>query len=92
MKNFVLLIFVLLHSLFANGATEAEQPGSPSPLRIAVYESELNAAEYHGIHQAPLRAWLQRNRYEFEVIGSSGTRRPIGRTSRSFSRKLSGAA
>ena len=50
-------------------ATHGEAANPPSSLRIGVYESEANAGEYRGVHQSPLRAWLQRNHYDFEVIG-----------------------
>ncbi len=36
---------------------------------IAVYESEANHAEYHGVYQGPLRTWLTDRGVEFEVIG-----------------------
>ncbi|MFH1923751.1 MAG: hypothetical protein ABIP48_28160 [Planctomycetota bacterium] len=38
-------------------------------LKIGVYQSEANAAEYKGIHQAPLTSWLEKNGYAFEVLG-----------------------
>ncbi|MCX7048992.1 MAG: hypothetical protein NTX50_26330 [Candidatus Sumerlaeota bacterium] len=41
----------------------------PTALRIAVYESEANTAVYKGIHQQPLRQWLEKNGYAFEIIG-----------------------
>jgi hypothetical protein len=34
-----------------------------------VYESEANAAQYHGIYQEPLRSWLTARGVTFEVIG-----------------------
>jgi len=46
------------------GATAAAQ-------NVAVYESEANAAEYRGIYQEPLRAWLQSRDIAFEVIGDA---------------------
>jgi len=37
--------------------------------RLAVYQSETNAQEYHGIYQEPLRRWLTQRGEEFEVVG-----------------------
>jgi len=37
--------------------------------KLAVYESEANAEEYHGIYQEPLRAWLTQRGQPFEAIG-----------------------
>ncbi len=36
---------------------------------VAVYQSETNHAEYHGIYQEPLTTWLEGRDVEFEVIG-----------------------
>lgn len=61
--------FCLLAVVCLASTIRGEAAGPPNSLRIAVYESEANAAEYRGVHQSPLRAWLQRNHYDFEVIG-----------------------
>ena len=62
------LIAAALLSMAERG--EAGDAGlQPAALKIGLYESEANAATYKGIHQAPLHAWLQRNRYEFDIIG-----------------------
>jgi len=37
--------------------------------QCAVYDSEANAAQYHGIYQEPLRDWLTARGAAFEVIG-----------------------
>jgi len=36
---------------------------------VAVYQSETNHARYSGVHQAPLRTWLEGLGQSFEVIG-----------------------
>ncbi|MBM3502029.1 MAG: hypothetical protein FJX74_25530, partial [Armatimonadetes bacterium] len=59
MRIAVLVIGVLAVSSSARGQ------------RLAVYESEANSQEYHGIYQEPLRAWLADRGLGFEVIGDS---------------------
>ena len=44
-------------------------PGLAKAAPVAVYQSEVNAAEYGGVYQEPLRSWLERQDTEFEVIG-----------------------
>ena len=46
----------------------APQPSEPL---VAIYDSETNAAEYHGVYQAPLRAWLEASGCRIEVIGDA---------------------
>jgi len=36
---------------------------------LAVYDSEANRAEYHGVYQEPLREWLDARGEAYEVIG-----------------------
>ena len=55
-SGFCLLVAVCLASTIRGEAADPQ-----NSLRIAVYESEANAAEYREVHQSPLRAWLQRN-------------------------------
>ncbi len=59
MRTLVTLLLPGLLAGAANGAT------------IAVYESETNAATYHGAYQAPLREWLTRNGTPGVVIGDA---------------------
>ena len=71
-SGFCLLVAVCLASTI-----RGEGADTPNSLRIAVHESEANAAEYRGVHQSPLRAWLQRNQYDFEVIGDHIANDPV---------------
>jgi len=52
--------------LFALGLT------ATAPVRaelLAVYDSEANRAEYHGVYQEPLREWLDARGEAYDVIG-----------------------
>lgn len=60
--------------LLAQGQRPAD--GGQDDLCIAVYESAATAAQYHGVHQAPVRKWLERNRYDFQVIGDELVSQP----------------
>ncbi len=44
---------------------------------LAVYESQANAQEYHGLYQEPLRAWLAARGLAFEVIGDEVVADPV---------------
>ncbi len=69
--------FCLLVAICVASTIRGETTNPPNSLRLAVYESEANAAEYRGVHQSPLRAWLQRNHYDFEVIGDHTVADPV---------------
>ena len=65
-----LLLFVAVVGLVSCGSVQG------GPAIIAVYESEANAAKYHGAYQEPLRTWLQGHAYQFEIIGDKAAGDP----------------
>lgn len=46
-------------------------PAAGLPASVAVYQSETNAAEYHGVYEEPLRLWLTARGQEFTIIGDA---------------------
>jgi len=69
MRHMGLLAAVPL-SLIGVSGSAAEPP------KVAVYESETNAAEYHGAYQGQLREWLGRQGYALDVIGDEAAADP----------------
>jgi len=58
----------LLAAVVALAALDGAAAAQAPPPRLAVYESEANAARYAGAHQAPLREWLAAHGYAFDLI------------------------
>jgi hypothetical protein len=52
-------------------ATLTLVPRELAAQQLAVFQSETNTREYHGIYQEPLRRWLARRGEEFDVIGDA---------------------